>query len=232
MESNPRATRLPVPLAAALPVAFTLLLALATAIGELLALAEQPGGSTAIDSSITTWFVAHRTPALTLIARDLSTVGSQAVLTPLTAIAMTALVVRRRRVAAGLLAAAWGGAIGLYMLAKQLVDRTRPPAHLWLTNVGRTPSFPSGHATQSLATLGALTLVATARLPGARVPAAAGAAILTLAIGCSRVYLGVHWATDVVAGWLLAASWLVIVLGLTRGVLAGAQRPEEGAARD
>jgi membrane-associated phospholipid phosphatase len=200
----------------AMMVCFATLLGCAIAAGELLELVERPGGSTAIDRSITSWAVAHRTHALTSAARLLSTLGSQAVLIPLTATATLALLGRRRWVLAGFVVATWGGAIGLYSLTKHFVHRMRPPTEIWLTDVGRTSSFPSGHASQSLATFLALVLVGAVMLPTARWPTRAIALALAIGVGWSRVYLGVHWATDVGAGWLIAAAWLTIVAWLAR----------------
>jgi membrane-associated phospholipid phosphatase len=197
-------------------VCFAVILGCAIATGELLKLAEHPAGSTAIDSSITSWVVAHRTHALTSVAQLLSTLGSQTVLIPLTAIASVALLGRRRWVLAGLVVATWGGAIGMYSLTKHFVDRMRPPMGIWLTDVPRTTSFPSGHATQSLATFLALVLVGAVMLPTTRWPGRAIALALAIGVGWSRVYLGVHWATDVGAGWLIAAAWLTIVVWLAR----------------
>lgn len=195
---------------------FAVVLGCAIATGDLLRLAERPSGATAVDSSVTSWAVAHRTPALTTVARVLSTLGSQAVLIPLTAISAVALLGRRRVVRSVLLFAAWGGAIGLYSLTKHFVHRMRPPADIWLTDVGRSTSFPSGHATQSMATFVAIVVLGAVWLPNARWPARVIAVILAIGVGWSRVYLGVHWATDVGAGWLIAAAWLTIVLGLAR----------------
>src|SRR5437588_5227330 len=203
-------------LVAAMLVSFGLILGCAIATGELLELAERPDGSTAIDGSITSWFVAHRTVTLTTVARLLSTLGSQTVLIPVTAILTVALLGRRRFVLGGLLLAAWGGTIGLYSVTKYVVHRTRPPTDLWLTDVTRTASFPSGHATQSLGMFLALVFVGAVWLPKARWPARAIAIALAIGVGWSRVYLGVHWATDVGAGWVLAAAWLTIVLWLAR----------------
>jgi undecaprenyl-diphosphatase len=211
---------------------FAVILGCAIAAGELLELAERADGSTAIDSSITSWVVAHRTHALTSMARLLSTLGSQTVLIPVVALVAVALLGRRRFVLAGLLVAAWGGAIGLYSLTKHFVDRMRPPTDIWLTEVGRTSSFPSGHATQSLATFLALVLVGAVLLPRARWPGRAIAIALAIGVGWSRVYLGVHWATDVGTGWLIAAAWLTIVVWLARaarsiqGRLRGERAPE------
>ena len=197
-------------------VCFAVILGCAIATGEVLELAEHPDGSTVIDSSITSWVVAHRTHPLTSAARLLSTLGSQMVLIPLTVIATVTLLGRRRWVLAGLVVATWGGAIGMYSLTKHFVHRMRPPMDIWLTDVGRTSAFPSGHATQSLATYLALMLVGSVMLPTARWPGRAIALALALGVGWSRVYLGVHWATDVGAGWLIAAAWLTIVVWLAQ----------------
>jgi membrane-associated phospholipid phosphatase len=183
--------------------------------GELLGIAERPDGSTAPDSSITSWMVAHRTQGLTTLARALSTLGSQTVLLPLAGAVALALLVRRRFALAALLIAAWGGALLLYNLTKYFVDRPRPPSVIWLTDVGKTTSFPSGHATQSLATFLALGLVGTAWISKPRWPGLLPALVLAGGIGWSRVYLGVHWTSDVLAGWLIAAAWITMVLWLT-----------------
>ncbi len=201
-------------LLAATVAAFALILGFGIGTGLLLRLAERPDGSTGIDSSITAWFIAHRTGALTSLARALSTLGSQVVLLPLTAVAAAMLILRRRFAFCALVIAAWGGAILLYSVTKQVVGRHRPPAHLWLTVVGRTPSFPSGHATQSLATLAALAVLSSVWLPRAGPAAKLLALALIAGVGWSRVYLGVHWATDVAAGWLVAAAWIIVLLRL------------------
>ena len=108
-----------------------------------------------------------------------------------------------------------GGALLLYSLTKYFVHRPRPPSVIWLTDAGRTTSFPSGHATQSLATFVALGVVGTAWVSKARWPALLLPLVLAAGVGWSRVYLGVHWTSDVVAGWLIAAAWITMVLWLT-----------------
>lgn len=69
-------------------------------------------------------------------------------------------------------------------------------------------SFPSGHATQSLATWATLAAIGIALWPRSKAPVAIVVACLVAAIGWSRVYLGVHWTTDVVCGWAIAAAWI------------------------
>jgi undecaprenyl-diphosphatase len=208
-------------LVVAVLLSFLLVVGLTTAAGELLGLAEQPDGSTAFDRSITSWVVAHRASWLTTLAHALSTIGSQKVLIPLVAVAAVVLVLRRAWGLAGLLVVIWAGGLGLYSLAKHFVGRPRPPMDIWLTHASSS-AFPSGHATQSLSTFSALALVSAALLAASRRPALVLAVLLAAGVGWSRVYLGVHWATDVIAGWLAAACWVMLVAGL-----AHARRTQE-----
>jgi undecaprenyl-diphosphatase len=201
-------------LVAAVALSFAAVLGATIAAGELLGLAERPDGSTGFDRSVTSWFVDHRASWLTTVARALSTIGSQKVLLPLIAVVAIVLLARRALRPAALLVVIWAGAIELYSLAKNVVDRPRPPMHLWLTTASSS-AFPSGHATQSLSTFAALALVAAAFVPTARRPAVAVAAAVAAGVGWSRVYLGVHWATDVVAGWLAAACWVTLAARLS-----------------
>lgn len=94
---------------------------------------------------------------------------------------------------------------------KRVFDRPRPPLALHAVVVGNA-SFPSGHAMLSAVvylTLGALLAHFAERRRIKAYTLAAGMA-LTLAIGASRVYLGVHWPTDVIAGWALGAAWALL----------------------
>ena len=199
--------------AAAVVLSFVAVLGATVGAGELLGLAERPDGSTGFDRSITSWLVDHRASWLTTVARALSTVGSQKVLLPLVAVVAIVLIARGARRPAVLLVLIWAGAIELYSLAKHFVGRPRPPMHLWLTSASST-AFPSGHATQSLSTFAALALAAAALLPAVRRPALVLAAVVAAGVGWSRAYLGVHWATDVLAGWLAAACWVALVARL------------------
>ena len=77
------------------------------------------------------------------------------------------------------------------------------------------PAFPSGHAMISFVVYGSLAIVAW-HLGGRRAGllAVAAATLLLIAIGASRIYLGVHWLTDVVGGYIAAATWLVALAAL------------------
>ena len=182
--------------------------------GKWLATAERPDGSTAFDRSVTSWMVDHRASGATLIARVFSQVGSQKALVPIVAIVALALIRQRGWRSLGLLGVAWGGAILLYSLAKHGVGRPRPPADLWLVHVAGK-AFPSGHALQSLSTFVALSVIAATLVrPSHRLHWTAAAILLATGVGLSRIYLGVHWTTDVMAGWAAAALWVTALLWL------------------
>ena len=78
-------------------------------------------------------------------------------------------------------------------------------------------SFPSAHSAQAVATYGALAYLAGRAAPrwGQRVAAWTTASLIALLVGFSRLYLGVHWLTDVLGGYALGAAWLAIVITAT-----------------
>jgi undecaprenyl-diphosphatase len=95
-----------------------------------------------------------------------------------------------------------------------VVGRPRPPAAIW---IGHYPgaSFPSGHATQSAAFYAMLAIVLGAGLSSRRRAIVwSAAALVVLIVGASRIYLGAHWLTDVLAGYALGASWVAIVVSV------------------
>ena len=148
---------------------------------------------------------------------DITALGGEAVLTLMTAIvAGYLLTIRKAATAAFLVSAVAGGAL-VGSLLKQLFDRPRPDIVHHLVDVYNA-SFPSGHAMNSAIvylTLGAL----LARTEKSRLPRTyiiAVALLLTLMIGTSRVYLGVHWPSDVVAGWCVGGAWAILCSLLAR----------------
>jgi undecaprenyl-diphosphatase len=154
---------------------------------------------------------AQRTAALREAARLVTWAGSAFVLVPLALIACVMLVRAGPRREALAVAVSLAGAMLISDLVKLLVSRPRPPvAHL--QTVGGS-SFPSGHATQASAFWFSLVLVLRAAGAPPRVTgvAVALALLIVLAVAASRVYLGVHYPCDVVAGVLLGTGWAVYV---------------------
>ncbi len=146
-----------------------------------------------------------------LAVADITSLGGFAVLALITLLAVGYLGVLRKWIEAATLLVATMGGTAISEGLKTEIGRARPDlvAHIVETT---SMSFPSGHAMLSAVTylsIGALLAhtQASARLRGYIL----GAAILvTLLIGASRVYLGVHWPTDVLAGWCLGAAWALI----------------------
>ncbi|WP_327292168.1 phosphatase PAP2 family protein [Streptomyces sp. NBC_01198] len=120
--------------------------------------------------------------------------------------------VRRRLVVALLAVAVLLFGQSLRTALSTALHRARPPAADWAVHVAGH-SFPSGHTASSAMAAALLAwglLRAWPGAPGRSLAALCG--LLALAVGCTRVYLGVHWPSDVVGGWLFAACWLAALL--------------------
>ena len=168
--------------------------------------------ATLLDRPTVRYLVEHRSAWLTTVLRDLTWLGSTIVLVPLVAVVGVA-VCRRTRSWMPLvqLAVALGGSIALYDLIKPLVGRARPALGPLVTTATGY-SFPSGHATQTAAVSVTLALLGAARTTSwpRKVAIWATAVVVSLLVGFSRVYLGVHWPTDVLAGFALGSLWAVL----------------------
>jgi undecaprenyl-diphosphatase len=148
--------------------------------------------------------------------RDFTALGSFAVLGVLSVAAIVYLILIRKRETAVMAFIAIGGGVLMSLLLKDFFDRPRPDLVPHATRV-YTKSFPSGHSMLSAVTyltLGAvLARVQTRRLLKVYVLVLAlfGAGL----VGVSRVYLGVHWPSDVLAGWAAGSVWALAVWGWT-----------------
>ncbi|RDI68671.1 phosphatase PAP2 family protein [Nocardia pseudobrasiliensis] len=189
-------------------IAATTLLAVVV---ELTAAVISGDGTTRLDTTTTNWVVTHRQGWLNPLAMAISDLGSTATMTAVTVVCCALYAWQRRwspMLFVGITAA---GAGLLVSVVKRTVGRERPPIDDRLVIVAHQ-SFPSGHTLGSTAVVGALTTLAVLSLGrrASRIAVTAAAAIFVAAVGLSRVYLGVHWLTDVLAGWSLGLVWLIL----------------------
>ncbi|WP_216839298.1 phosphatase PAP2 family protein [Caulobacter sp. S45] len=154
-------------------------------------------------------------------AIDLSALGGFTLQWLLGAACLLFMLQIRQRAEAAWLAASILGASILNASLKSLLHRPRPELVPHLAAVSNA-SFPSGHAMISAAiylTIGAM-LAETQRRRSTRIFLMSFAGLLVLLIGISRIYLGVHWPSDVLAGWCLGTVWALAVFAVNRTLRA------------
>jgi undecaprenyl-diphosphatase len=176
--------------------------------------------SSTIDDPVNRLFISHRDPTLTSASKAITFLGSAPVLIFLVLLVGLVWFLRRRTWRPLLLGiGAYGGATILSNSIKALIDRPRPPASEWLVHVSGS-AFPSGHATESVAVYGIIAALAAAATPywGRRVGVWVGALIIWTMVGTTRLYLGVHWLTDVLGGTALGGVWLFSFLTAVHAV--------------
>ncbi len=145
------------------------------------------------------------------LMRDVTGLGGVGILAAITLAAAGYLWLRGRRGAVAFLLVSVGGGQALSTIFKAGFDRPRPDLvpHGTITY---TSSFPSGHAMMATVTYLTLAALLARSAPSRRIRAyiVALAVLASLAIGASRIYLGVHWPTDVLAGWTAGAAWALL----------------------
>jgi undecaprenyl-diphosphatase len=158
-------------------------------------------------------------PWMEEMARDVTALGSYAILSVVSCAVIIYLFMARQRTAAFWVLAAVGGGVVLSNLLKFTFERPRPDLVPHAVRVFTT-SFPSGHATLSAITyltLGAL-LASLHDSVRFKVYFLSLAILLTVSVGISRIYLGVHYPTDVLAGWCIGAAWAAFCWTIFRGL--------------
>jgi undecaprenyl-diphosphatase len=176
-----------------------------------LAIVVSTSDTLSVDQSVLTSVGEHRSSVVTSAMRTVTWLGSAAVLYPATFV--LALYWRRRERdwrPGAMLAAGLAGSTVLYNVFKRITERPRPPASDALGTYSHW-SFPSGHATQCTAFF-AMLLVLTWLAGRPRLWLwAIVAAVVALAVGASRIYLGAHWVTDVLGGYALGGAWVSLL---------------------
>lgn len=176
------------------------------------------GGAGPLDHRIYEALYSGHDPRLLGAARFFTTLGEPTTLIAAgIAVALWLLVAGRARLALVLVAVILAGR-GLAEAQKYAIGRVRPAAEPHLVAV-KTPSFPSGHAANSMIFYLALALMLIAGTRWRR-PAVVGGVLLSLLIGTSRVMLGVHWPSDVIGGWAFGLLWVMLTFRLSERLTA------------
>jgi membrane-associated phospholipid phosphatase len=194
-------------------------------VGLLLAKVASHGAVGRTDTQVDRWFAAHRTNDLNRTthyvahAAETPTIAALAVLT----VAGAALAWRRWRDPM-LIAVAVTGEVLIFLTITLLVDRPRPPVN-HLDVAPPTSSFPSGHTAAAVVLYGAWALLAWQRSRSALLRGLLTllAIVVPIAVALSRMYRGMHYPTDVLAGALLGTGWLAVTVG---GIRLGVRHHE------
>ena len=167
---------------------------------------------TACDQTVLAWVTAHRWPAIDVVAVDVTALGSKTVLSLLTIVGLLVYAIRRR----------WGEALYLALgtaaiplwiyVAKHLYSRPRPPHEMQLIDVSGF-SYPSGHSTAATVFYLLLAVLICRLFPSTRRRTFfLTAALLIIGMVClSRIYLGVHYFSDVLSGFFLGSAWVLFL---------------------
>jgi undecaprenyl-diphosphatase len=199
------------PRLAVLTAIWAALVGLLVAVGDVI---TRSAAITGFDQRVTRHAVDSRTATLSSVMRVVTWLGSWVALVAV-AVVVTVLVARKRLpVFAAIIAVyAWTGeALGV-RIAKEAVTRARPPRDIWLVTAHGW-SFPSGHAATASLAFTALALIVVSVAPSrlTRVLGWLAATVAIAATAYSRVELGVHWTTDVIASVIFVSCWLTAIM--------------------
>lgn len=165
-----------------------------------------------VSSSVQSW----RSPALTLLFRGATLSADTLTMTTLILAVVAVLVWTCNHREALVVALVMATGTGLGNIGKRITARPRPRASSAIIELPPSFAFPSGHSLAAILfwTLLVFVVMRVAKATWARALVVVGGMLMTLLVGMSRVYLGVHWPSDVLASWILGAGWLAFTLGI------------------
>ncbi|MWJ84833.1 phosphatidic acid phosphatase [Clavibacter michiganensis subsp. michiganensis] len=184
-------------------------------------------GVAGLDKPLLAFMIGIRTPWLNEAATAYTDVAGVVIMPIIAVVTMLFLAIRRRSwTPIILVVAAGGGSLLLTIAGKDLIGRARPALADAVPPYETSPSFPSGHTLNAVAIAGILAYLLLLRQHRrvTRVLSIAVAVVFAVTIGISRVYLGHHWFTDVLAAFFLSGAWLAVVITAHRLYLT-ARRP-------
>lgn len=191
------------------------------------AVTQRSGVTIWLDTHVHAWVIDVRSEPANAVARTVTFAGDTAVAIPLIAAVGAAALPGHRSIwqrlgTAGLFVAVAGAGMMLGLLINHALAGQRPPEDAWAGAAGG-PTFPSGHTTTATILAFACAWALAAHAPTRRIALAiwwtAGA--VALAVGFTRVWLGVHWPTDALGGWLYGTAWSAFAIG---AVMIGRRR--------
>jgi membrane-associated phospholipid phosphatase len=188
-------------------------------------------GVTGLDQPMLQAAMRARSPLLDAAVTGYTDIAGPIGMPILAVAAILFLSIRRKSWTPAILIAAAGlGSLLMTIAGKDIIDRDRPPLADAVPPYDYSPSFPSGHTLNAIVIAGVIAylLVLRQRSASTRVLTITVASLFALTIGLSRVFLGHHWFTDVLAGWTLGGAWLAIIITAHRLYLTSRQsRPPE-----
>jgi undecaprenyl-diphosphatase len=172
-------------------------------------------GIAGLDSPVLAFMLTLRSPELNSFVTGYTDIAGPIGMPILAVLSLVILALMRRSWTPVILISAAGiGSVLMTSAGKELVGRHRPPLVDAVAPYEFSPSFPSGHTLNAVVVVGIIGYLLVVRQHSlrARVLTVSGVTVFALAVGVSRVYLGHHWFTDVVAGWLIGAAWLALII--------------------
>ncbi|WP_183510585.1 phosphatase PAP2 family protein [Paeniglutamicibacter cryotolerans] len=172
-------------------------------------------GPASWDQPILEWMVAHRTPELNQLVTGFTNLGSTPGMATIAVIAVALLMWRSRSWWPLILVVVTAaGSLTLTSVLKQSVGRSRPPHGEAVPPYESSPSFPSGHTLNASAIIAVIAYLMVLQLRSTLAKAATitGLSLFIFLMGVSRNYLGLHWFTDVLAGWMIGLGWAALVM--------------------